>query len=623
MAADGLPDLMMLPQTDMAGREDALPLWPATPMRLGCERVLMRPVWIEGCFGWLHTDDSDIGADVAVVICPPVSWDALHSHHSLRLLADRFALAGYPTLRFSYAGTGDSRDLAADEEHWSTWQAGVGRAADWLRATTGAKRLVLAGLRLGATLATIVGEAREDVAGLLLLAPVLRGRSYMRQLALEAQMENQQSVKLDDGLEFLELQLGPKGVGRIGAVDLRRAKLWPGTEIGIFQSVVTRLEDDCTQAWVAAGANVLRGSFVGLEAMLLQTVDADPPPLEARAVLDWLRSAVPLGSSAQTLSLPAAEPVNLPGCTETPLRFGSDSRLHGILCQPLRGDSDRAVIIVNTGRDPHYGIGRFGVNLARQMAAMGIASLRFDFAGLGDSPGPEGCEDVLSALLETDRSADISAALDLLQRQGYQRIGVHGLCSGAYHAFHAALADPRIDTLLLVNFPVFRWQNVRLLLAPKHYLKQLFDGPSWGKAWRGEIKFGSIVMAQVARVWERVQNIVARPSVSILQSFPYRAMSILSQRKVRTLFLFAAGDQGLKAISQAFGRMDRGITMFDGVALRVLPGLDHVLTGRHMRETAAESIIRFLSSEDGPPFEADGAAAAKGSSRQHPPGIAA
>ncbi len=607
---------------EVGGLDDQIPLWTATPTRLGSRPVLMRPVCIDGCSGWLHADDSGVGADVAVLICPPVSWDALHSHHSLRLLADRFALAGYPALRFSYAGTGDSRDLAPDEEHWPAWQASVGRAADWLRAATGAKRLVLAGLRLGAALATVVSEAREDVSGLLLMAPVLRGRSYMRQLALEAQMENRQSVKLDDGLEFLELTLSPQAVAEIGALDLRRAKLRPGTEVGIFQPVTTRLEDDCAQAWMAAGARVTRGSFAGLEAMLLQTVDADPPPLAAEAVLEWLSRAAPLGDFGSRLSLPAAEPAVFAGCAETPVQFGPESRLCGILCQPLRAGNGRAIIIVNTGRDPHYGIARFGVGLARRLAGIGFASLRFDFAGLGDSIGPEGSRDVLSALLETDRSADISSALDLLRQYGYERVGVHGLCSGAYHAFHAALADSRIDTLLLVNFPVFRWQNVRLLLAPRHYLKQLFDGPSWVKAWRGEIKFGSIVLAQAERLWERVQNIVARPSVSILQSFPYRAMSALSQCKVRTLFLFADGDQGLRAIRLAFGRMERGITMFEGVALRVVPGLDHVLTGRHMRETATESIIRFLQDDDGAPSQAE-ATSAKDPAHQHSSGIAA
>ena len=46
-------------------------------------------------------------------------------------------------------------------------------------------RIVLVGLRFGAILATVVAADRTDVAGLVLLAPVRRGRSYMRQLIME------------------------------------------------------------------------------------------------------------------------------------------------------------------------------------------------------------------------------------------------------------------------------------------------------------------------------------------------------------------------------------------------------------------------------------------------------
>ena len=588
----------------------------------------MHPVWLEGSFGWLHTSNAASGADVAVLFCPPVSWDALRSHHPVRVLADRCAAAGYPTLRLNYPGTGDARELERGEDHWATWQTSVAQAADWLRAATGAKRLVMAGLRLGAMLATLGGAARDDVAGLLLLAPVLRGKSYMRQLSVEAQMENRQSVNLQDGLDFLELSLSAASVAQISAVDLRQAKLRPGLPVGIFQAVATRLEDECARAWVASGAQVTRGSFAGLECMLLPTLEEDPPLLEPGQLLQWLQMVAPVTRSAPAAKLPAPPPHPAPyalgHCQEVAVQFGEDGGLCGMLCRPLGAGTGRAVVIVNTGRDPHYGIARFGVVLARRLAAAGVASLRFDFAGLGDSMGARDGKDVLSALLTTDRSRDISQAVDVLEREGFAAIGVQGLCSGAYHAFHAALLDPRINTLLLVNFPVFHSEHVRLLMAPKHYLLQLFDGPSWGRLLRGEVKFRSIVAAQAARMWERVQNVVARPGVAP-QSFPYRAMTALAQRRVRTLFLFSDGDLGLQAINQAFGRLERGIASFDGVSLRILPGLDHTLTTRSMRDTTADSIIGFLSG-GGDDVAASGESSPQpvtSPARQHPPEIAA
>src|ERR1700759_493614 len=65
-----------------------------------------RPVVFNGLFGWLHSAPKDLKNDTAVVICPALNLDALHSHHSLRVLADRFASGGYSTLRFDYPSTG-------------------------------------------------------------------------------------------------------------------------------------------------------------------------------------------------------------------------------------------------------------------------------------------------------------------------------------------------------------------------------------------------------------------------------------------------------------------------------------------------------------------------------------
>ena len=67
------------------------------------------------------------------------------------------------------------------------------------------------------------------------------------------------------------------------------------------------------------------------------------------------------------------------GQIETPIGFGPDNGLFGILCEPETGEPDIAVIICGGGRNPHYGVGRSAVYLARHLAAAGIASLRMDF----------------------------------------------------------------------------------------------------------------------------------------------------------------------------------------------------------------------------------------------------
>src|SRR6516164_1601158 len=82
-------------------------------------------------------------------------------------------------------------------------------------------------------------------------------------------------------------------------------------------------------------------------------------------------------SFAKEQPLPSPETLMLPGCMETPLRFGANWHLMGILCRPQR---DRfhgfAVLICNSGGNPRHGFARFGVECARALAQAGITSLR-------------------------------------------------------------------------------------------------------------------------------------------------------------------------------------------------------------------------------------------------------
>ena len=104
----------------------------------------MTPVAFNDCFGWLHGPAGGAPAgDVGVVICQGLMRDGLLAHCSLRMLGDELAAAGYWTLRFDYPGTGDSLDGAVAEAggHWNAFLKSIDQAADWLRATSGVKRL--------------------------------------------------------------------------------------------------------------------------------------------------------------------------------------------------------------------------------------------------------------------------------------------------------------------------------------------------------------------------------------------------------------------------------------------------------------------------------------------------
>jgi pimeloyl-ACP methyl ester carboxylesterase len=118
----------------------------------------------------------------AVVLCHPWGHEYLGSHRSMRALGSMLSAAGFHVLRFDYFGTGDS---AGDmrEASLEGWRSDIGMAIDELRDTTGAARVGLAGLRLGATLAAEVAAARpREVDALALWDPVISGDSHVAEL---------------------------------------------------------------------------------------------------------------------------------------------------------------------------------------------------------------------------------------------------------------------------------------------------------------------------------------------------------------------------------------------------------------------------------------------------------
>ncbi|HTR84321.1 MAG TPA: alpha/beta hydrolase [Reyranella sp.] len=569
----------------------------------------MTPVAFAGSFGWLHTPAFGTG-DVAVLICPGIAYDALLSHASLRLLGDDLAEAGYPTLRFDYPGTADACDDGIEEAggHWNAWRRSVDAAANWLKATTGARRLIVCGLRGGGMLATLAAAARDDVAGLVLLAPVLRGQSYMRQLQVEAQIRNGHESVPDDGLVYREFIFNQETVAAISAVDLRTAVLKAGQKVIVYSQAESRLTAECAEAWSANGAEVMCRGWEGMEPLLRHHIVDETSLADFSGLVGWLRRAVPQTGQLPLAPLPPAE-LRPPGCIETPMRFGEDDRLFGMLCRPIGQMSETVVIIGNGGRDPHYGAARHAVAFARRLARLGIASLRMDFAGLGDSLGPPGQERFLTHMLSLDRNADISAAVDALEELGFRRFAMQGLCAGAYHGFHGALAEPRLSVLLLINMPMFTLPDAGALeyltwreMSPAVFLKKLPRLGSWISLLQRRRDLGTILRVQFDRVraqaTNRLRGLAVRFGLAPQPSFAQAALASLSARGVRTLFLFSRGDAELDVFRQEFNDPDRDLSAYAGAAWRIVKEIDHDLTLVAGRDIVEAVMIDFIESRD-------------------------
>jgi hypothetical protein len=262
------------------------------------------------------------------------------------------------------------------------------------------------------------------------------------------------------------------------------------------------------------------------------------------------------------------------------------------------------VLIPSGGREPSFGAARQNVVLARQLAQAGIASFRFDFAGLGDSLGPPGTERVFSHAF-TDRIADVRAAIDAMEGLGFNRFAIHGLCLGAFHALHAAAVDPRLDSLVLINLPLFTVPATNVLgqleqrgHSAGEYLVKLMKPRSWSNLLRGRTNCAALRRAVVFHLQRHTVGLVARTArrLGLLpnQSFAHRTMATLSKRGARTLYLFSTGPEDIESFATEFGADGAGLADYPGAEMRVVPGMDHSLTITAGRVPAEAMMIEFV-----------------------------
>jgi alpha-beta hydrolase superfamily lysophospholipase len=530
--------------------------------------------------------------------------EAALAYCSMRQLGADLAAAGYPVLRFDYPAAGNSIDSDLNESghHWTAWQASIESAIEWLRGQA-ARRIVLCGLGGGATLAALVAARRFDIAGLLLFEPAIVGRSYIRQMILEADLQGGQSMPRELGLEIRENKFGPKSVEQIGAFDLRKAELRAGLRVAIFARPENRAVDECVKAWVARGVEASQHGFDGLRVLLHYDTLAEQALGDFTRAIAWLKQAVPPAPASETpISLPVVV-LQPPGCIDTPLKFGPENRLFGMLCRPDRGSTEEMVLIPSGGREPSFGAARQNVVLARKLAQIGIASFRFDFAGLGDSLMPGG-ERVFSHAF-TDRVADVRAAIDAMEALGFSRFTIHGLCLGAFHALHAAAVDSRLSSLVLINLPLFTVPTANVLgqleqrgHSAGEYLGKLAKPSSWSNLLHGRSNLAALARAAVFHLQTNTVGLLTRAArrlgVVRERSFAHRAMATLSKRGARTLFLFSNGPEDIEAFAAEFGPDGAGLAAYPGAEMRVVPSMDHSLTITAGRVPAEAMMAEFV-----------------------------
>lgn len=567
------------------------------------------PCAFKGCAGFVHP----AGGSTGVVLCSPWGFEDLVMRKSWRLLAEAIAAAGYPCLRFDYPGTGNSLGHTTSIESVATWVNSIHDAAEMLRLNSGVRRFVFIGQSLGAALAAEAARGRSDVVALQLIAPVAKGRHYVRELAATSTMVAERiGIQLElapeEGLNVVGFGLSRALVEDMKTLDLTKIEELRVGDVTVFDSPDRKAGAEAGEHLKRLGLAVTQEDVAPYHLMVSDATEIQSLPVGHERIIAALRRAAPCVPC--TTITPPRFPAALvtEAFREEPVRFGAESALFGIFTRPLvdRGDAP-AVILLNRGLNPHIGWRRVSVDHARALAAAGIASLRFDVAGLGESRDEPGRP---ATLIYSDQLLpDVRSAVDYVIDRGYVRIALAGVCSGAFTALSAAQADARVSDAIVFNPQRFVWNPsetmedvIRFgLRSMNDYVGDLKRGGTLRKLVRSRRR---LAPAMIFLLKKGARFGMAHLPLGLRSSMMRGSMAArvtqffdrLAARGTRITMIFTAGDPSLDELGAYFGVGGKALK-YDNVSVEIHQGLDHNLTSDAGSSIMLKRIMDTLSKE--------------------------
>jgi pimeloyl-ACP methyl ester carboxylesterase len=342
-------------------------------------------------------------------------------------------------------------------------------------------------------------------------------------------------------------------------------------------------------------------AFPGYERLFVDPNDNEAPLGLFDEAADWLAALTEPCAPRPPPDLGpllAERALEGPGWREEALVFGDG--LAGALAWPAAPAPGRpleAVVFLNTGGDPKAGIGRFAVAAARRLAAEGRIALRFDFAGVGDSPAPAGLPSI--HVYETPRSADFDAVHALLTAKGCARIRLVGVSAGGFHALWRVLEDPRFFAAFCISTIKLVWRSGDALTIGARrwgrstgaYLGDMLSPAAWRRLVSGQVAVGPISRSVAARMAAALKP---ERFTSASRAFRRRVKGV-SERGGRIGLLMGLEDAALDEVEAHFGRGGRSFRRLPGMSITVIEGLDHGLVYAQSRAAAFEALQRWLA----------------------------
>jgi uncharacterized protein len=130
-----------------------------------------------------HSPKTFSNDDVGIVLCYPFGQEYIRCHKLYVNLAKKLTLKGYHVLRFDYYGTGDS---SGEFESFSIKECllDIDKVIEEMKETCGISKIILIGLRFGATLSLMYSQ-KSKVDGIILWNPIFNGSIYLKMIEKE------------------------------------------------------------------------------------------------------------------------------------------------------------------------------------------------------------------------------------------------------------------------------------------------------------------------------------------------------------------------------------------------------------------------------------------------------
>ncbi|NLL83973.1 MAG: alpha/beta fold hydrolase [Lentisphaerae bacterium] len=501
------------------------------------EQPILLPSGSDTITGYLYAPDRPVRT---LLILPPLVEERKACHRFLHDLARSLAAAGILSLRIDYRGTADSGGTFSSFS-CNDWQADATIAFNWLANHTPHLTPAILGIRIGATIASLLPP---PCSARFLIEP-LSGTDFTRQLL--------QRHQINQMLAY-------------GKAQITRAEIEAGWKNGATAdldgyAVTAKLATDLTnlnyKPWHEPGCVITTGTTKATTSQN-DTPNAAHIPLRLPAFwnavghvdLSLLTSTLtdsifkyhPATTTPKPLSPPppiVATPIGSPLAITAP-----NGTISAWLDPPPTTTPQARILFVHGWSGDRTGPHRMFTTFGRQLAQQGILSLRIDLSGRGESKGDPNTATI------ADMTADTVTALDWL-RQHHPHHGpliVVAICSGCKVAISAAAGASDVDALVLwsaESMGSLRSEATgrrKTAAALKSYARKLCRRETWQKILTGRVRSSMVARAIVGHETRSACEAVAEDTtLNIFRNFPGRL-----------LFLFGGSDPDAPGSSTAY-----------------------------------------------------------------------